>query len=112
MPGEERQLANLQRDYQSDVDNYQLFSQKLTESQLDEQINLRQNLSQYSVYMTSPPMLASSKGKTIVLLLGGVIIALLVASGLVVLVESMDPLVPRSSRSAAHAWRSRAGDAA
>ncbi len=90
VPGEERQLANLQRDYQADVDNYQLFSQKLTESQLDEQINLRQNLSEYSVYMTAPPMLASSKSKTLVLLLGGVIIALLVASGLVVLVESMD----------------------
>jgi|GEM_PF-6662586 polysaccharide chain length determinant protein (PEP-CTERM system associated) len=90
VPGAERTLTNLERDYSTYSTNYDNLMNRLQEAQINEQLNLRQAQNAYDVLLTAPPTSSQSRSKIAELLLGGVVLALLIAFTLVLLAELLD----------------------
>lgn len=90
VPAEERQLADLTRNYDIYRSNYDTLEQRLTAARIDEELHLRQQRDAYEALLTTPPQASSSAKKTLLLYVGGIILALIVGIGLVVLSEWMD----------------------
>ena len=90
VPAAERSLANLTRNYASDERTYDTLLGRLQEATMSEQLNLKQQRAAYEVLLTSPPQSLQSGKKTFMLLFGGVFLALIIGSALVVLSEWLD----------------------
>jgi uncharacterized protein involved in exopolysaccharide biosynthesis len=88
VPQGERILAELARNYNTDEQGYDTLLARLEQAQLNEQLNLRQERSAYTILQTQPPV--ASKKKTLVLLVAGVFFAFLIGGTLVVLSEWFD----------------------
>ena len=90
VPAEERQLADLTRNYDIYRANYDTLEQRLTSARIDEELHLRQQRDAYEALLTAPPQSSTSLKKVIMLYVGGIFLALLVGIGLVVLSEWLD----------------------
>ena len=90
VPGAERTLANLERDYSTYSTAYTNLMARLQEAQMNEQLNLRQAQNAYTVLLTQPPVSSQGLSKSPVMLFGGIILALLIGATLVLLAELMD----------------------
>ncbi len=90
IPGAERTLTNLERDYTTNSAAYDNLMQRLQEAQINEQLNLRQAQNAYTVLLTSPPVSSQGPSKILALFVGGVLLALLIGSSLVLLCEYLD----------------------
>jgi polysaccharide chain length determinant protein (PEP-CTERM system associated) len=90
VPAEERELADLTRNYDIYRSNYDTLEQRLTAARIDEELHLRQQRDAYEALLTSPPQASASAKKMIILYVGGIFLALIVGIGLVVLSEWMD----------------------
>lgn len=90
VPAEERQLADLTRNYDIYRANYDTLEQRLTTARIDEELHLREQRDAYQALLTSPPQASTTLKKVIMLYVGGVFLALIVGIGLVVLSEWLD----------------------
>jgi len=90
VPGAERTMSNLQRDYASYSNSYDSLMGRLQEAQINEQLNLRQAQSAYTVMLTSPFLPSTGLGKECDMLAGGVVLAILIGCSLVLICEFLD----------------------
>jgi succinoglycan biosynthesis transport protein ExoP len=90
VPTAERTLTNLERDYSTYNNSYNNLMTRLQEAQINEELNLRQAQSAYTVLLTSPPVSSQSKSKIMMMFVGGLILALLIGCSLVLLSEWLD----------------------
>jgi polysaccharide chain length determinant protein (PEP-CTERM system associated) len=90
VPGAERTLTNLERDYATYSTSYDNLMNKLQEAQINEQLNLRQAQNAYTVLLTSPPVSSQGMSKVAAMFAGGVILAILIGFALVLVAELLD----------------------
>jgi succinoglycan biosynthesis transport protein ExoP len=90
VPGAERTLSNLERDYSTYSNSYDSLMSKLQEAQINEQLNLQNAQSAFTPLLTQVPVSSQNKSKTLVMFLGGVILALVIGISLVLLCEALD----------------------
>jgi polysaccharide chain length determinant protein (PEP-CTERM system associated) len=90
VPAAQRTLTNLERDYSTYSSSYDNLMSRLQEAQINEQLNLRQAASAYTVLQTSPPVSSQGLSKILMMFIGGVFLALVIGISLVMLSEFLD----------------------
>jgi uncharacterized protein involved in exopolysaccharide biosynthesis len=90
VPEEARIYSTLLGEYQFDHEQLAKMLNSLQDAKDNEEISLKEQQSNYTPLETMQPELSTSKSKTLILFAGGLVLALIVSSALVILAEAMD----------------------